>query len=242
MEKVEKVQGEAGEGAFPFPWVGAAASLAMIVLMIGVSRALWPELPEMVPSGKVGLDGEPTLTPRWLYASAAPGVLALLVLLMSVGVLVGAWFQRELRMPVIWSAKGARAVLNLFLLLMGALVLAVHTVMLHSEAGRELPLSTDHMMVVILSGHLVGLGLLLPLLRAKTGYDTLPARWWDRARWPVGTAVALVGGVCAAVGFLASEPILAAYLVGLMLPAILIGCAVPFVGNQDWKNKTRSVV
>ncbi|GAB3705908.1 hypothetical protein [Nocardiopsis oceani] len=242
MEKVKEEQGKDGRGAFQFPWAGSAVGLVLVVLMAVVSWTHWAELPRMVPSGKVDLAGEPTLTPRWLYASAAPSVMVLLMVILSIGLPIAARFQRELTMPVFWSAKGARALLDLFLVLMGGFVLVIHTVMLRAEAGRELPLSTDHMMVLFVAAFLVGMGLLVPLLRAKADYDTLSARWWDRARWPVGIAVALVGVLCAAVGFLASEPMLAAYLVGLMLPAILIGCAVPFVGNQEWKNKTRSVV
>ena len=52
----------------------------------------------------------------------------------------------------------------------------------------------------------------------------------------------VVGVVRAAVGFLASDPTLAAFLLILVMPAILIGCAVPFLGSQDWRNKPRNGV
>ncbi|WP_017585813.1 hypothetical protein [Nocardiopsis ganjiahuensis] len=230
----------AGGGGVPVPWVGAALASLMALAALGVAGALWAELPEMVPNGRVGLDGEPALTPRWLFVTAMPGVTLLLVAVMLVGPRAGVRFQRALRLPVPWPGRGARRSMDLFLVLMGAFLLATHVVMLRSEAGRALPLSTEHLVVLLVAGFMAGVGLLVSLLRSGDGHDTVAARWWDRARRPVGVGLALVGVATGLVGFLVPGTLWAVLMGVLMMPVILLGCVFPFIGKQEWMHRTRS--
>lgn len=223
----------AGQGGVPVPWAGAAVASLMALAAAGVAASLWSELPEMVPSGKVGLDGEPTLTPRWLFATAMPGVIALLVGVLLVGPRIGARFQRALRMPMFWSVRSTRWLMDLFLVLLGGFMLATHVIILHSEAGRDLPFSTEHLMALLMAGFLVAMGLLVPLMRARSGYDTVAARWWARARWPVSVGVMLIGVATGLVGILVPGPLWAVLVGVLMMPVILLGCAFPFIGDQE---------
>lgn len=224
---------------FPVPWTGAAVASLAALAGAGVSLWLWPELPEMVPSGKAGLDGEPSSTPRWLFAAAMPGVILLLVVVLALGSRVGARFQRSLQLPTPWSGRRVRVLMDLFLVLMGALMLAVHVIVLHDEAGRVLPLSTEHLMVLLMAAFPVALGLTVPLMRTRDGLDTVAVRWWERARWPVGVGLILTGVVTGLVGFLVQGTLWASLMGVLILPAVLLGCAVPFVGDQGWRSETR---
>lgn len=230
----------ASRGGVPVPWLGAASASLMALIAVGVTASLWSELPEMVPSGKVGLDGEPTMTPRWLFATAMPGVTLLLVAVLLVGPSLGARFQRALRMPVFWSGRSSRALMDLFLVLLGGFLLATHLIMLHLEAGRDLPLSAEHLLALLVAGFLVAMGLLVPLTRARAGYGTVGARWWDRARWPVGVGFVLLGVATGLVGLLVPGTLWAPLVGVLTVPVILLGCAFPFLGNQRWKNRPRS--
>lgn len=230
----------AGRGGGPVPWVGAALASLMALAALGVSGALWAELPEMVPSGKVGLDGEPALTPRSLFATAVPGATLLLVTAVLVGPRVGMRLQRALRLTVIPLGRGARRAMDLFLVLMGGFMLAIHVVVLHAEAGRPLPPATEHLVVLLVAGFVAGLGLLVPLMRSGDGHDTVAARWWDRARRPVGVGLVLVGVATGLVGFLVPGTLWAVLMGVLMTPVILLGCAFPFIGKQDWMNRPRS--
>jgi hypothetical protein len=230
----------AAQKASSVPWAGAAVASLTVLAGAGVSLWLWPELPEAVPSGKAGFDGEPALAPRWLFATAMPGTVLSLVAVLLAGLRTGARFQRELRIPAFWSGRGARRLMDLFLVLTSGFMLATHAVVLHSEAGRDLPLSADRLLALLMAGFVVCFGLLAPLLRAGSGQDTVAARWWDRARWPVGVGLMLVGAVTGLVGFLAPGTLWAALTGLLMVPAILLGCAFPFTGNQEWKNRPRS--
>ncbi|MBQ1082215.1 hypothetical protein KBX21_13520 [Nocardiopsis sp. B62] len=224
-----------GSGAVPVPWVGAVLASLMALVAVGVTVTLWPEIPEVVPSGKVGLDGEPTMTPRWLFTTAVPGTILLLVTALTVGARLGAGFQRALRLPVFWSGRSLGRLLDLNLAVLAAFLLAVHVVMLHSESGRELPMSTDQLMALLLAVFLMALGLLVLVVRAREGHDTPAVRWWNRARWSVGGGVVAVGVLTGAVGLL-PEPRWAALTGVLLMPVILLGCAVPFVGDQSWRN------
>ena len=212
----------------------------MAVAAVGVSASLWPELPDMVPSGKVGLDGEPTLTPRWLFAAAMPGITLLVVVVMLVGARIGVRFQKALQLPVVWPERGGRWLMDLFLVLLAGFVLATHVVLLHSETGRDLPLPTEHLVVLLTAGFTAGLGLLVAFIRAGADQDTVMARWWDRARWSVGGGLVLVGLATGLVGFLVPGTLWAILMGVLMVPVILLGCAFPFIGNQNWKNRPRS--
>ncbi|MFE1167397.1 hypothetical protein [Nocardiopsis sp. NPDC058789] len=221
--------------AVPVPWVGAVFASLMALVAVGVTATLWSELPEVVPSGKVGLDGEPTMTSRWLFASAMPGVILLLVAVLTVGARLGAGFQRALRMPVFWSGRSLGRLLNLHLAALAAFLTAVHVVMLYSEAGRALPVSSDRLVGLFLAAFLVALGLLALVLRTRRGHDTPAVRWWNRARWFVGGGVTAVGVVTGVACVLAPDPRWAALTGVLLMPAILLGCAAPFVGNQAWR-------
>ncbi|MFE9243208.1 hypothetical protein [Nocardiopsis sp. NPDC006938] len=228
-------------GAVPVPWVGAAFATLTALVGLGVTVALWGEIPQTVPSGKVGLDGEPTMTPRWLFASAVPGVVLLLVAVVTVGARVGSGFQRALRLPVFWSRRSAGWLLDLHLALLSGFLLAVHVVILYSESGRDLPLGPDRLVALIMAAFLVGLGLLVPVVRTREGRDTPATRWWRRARWPVGGGVAAVGALTGAVGLLAPGAQWAAVAPMLLLPVILLGCAVPFLGDQSWRGPEEPV-
>ncbi|WP_152447890.1 hypothetical protein [Nocardiopsis alkaliphila] len=48
----------------------------------------------------------------------------------------------------------------------------------------------------------------------------------------------LVGVVTAAAGLLLPDPVVAAYLVGLVNPAVLVGCAFPFLWSRKWRRKS----
>lgn len=233
----------AGQGESPVPWTGAAVASLAALAGAAVSLWLWPELPEMVPSGKAGLDGEPTLTPRWLFAAAMPGVVLILVAVLALAARVGVRFQRSLRLrlpvPRPWSGRRIRLLMDLFLVLMGVFLLAAHVIVLHAEAGRDLFLSTEHLMLLLLVGFQVAVGLMVPLLSSGGGHDTPAARWWERARWPVGVGLMLTGAVTGLVGLLVPGTLWATLMGLLMLPAILLGCAFPFIGDQSWRNESR---
>ncbi|WP_017581362.1 SdpI family protein [Nocardiopsis valliformis] len=224
----------------PAPWTGVAVASLAALAGAGVSLWLWPELPEMVPSGRAGLDGEPSLTPRWLFAAAMPGVILLLVAVLALGSRVGLRFQRSLQLPTPWSGRRVRVLMDLFLVLMGAFMLAVHVIVLHGEAGRDLPLSTEHLVVLLMAAFSVALGLTVPLMRTRDGLDSVAVRWWERARWPVGVGLMLTGVVTGLVGLLVPGTLWSVLMGVLMMPAILLGCAFPFVGDQSWRNESRS--
>jgi cytochrome bd-type quinol oxidase subunit 2 len=108
------------------------------------------------------------------------------------------------------------------------------------EAGRDLPLSTEHLLVLLMAAFPVALGLTVPLMRTREGLDTVAVRWWERARWPVGVGLMLTGVVTGLVGFLVQGTLWASLMGLLILPAILLGCTFPFVGDQSWRNEFRS--
>jgi hypothetical protein len=223
----------------PVPWAGAAVASLTVLTGTGVSLWLWPELPEMVPNGKVGLDGEPALTPRRLFAAVMPGVVLLLVTALTLGARAGVRFQRSLRLPMPWSGRRIRVLMDLFLILMSVFLLAVHVIVLHEEAGRGLPLAAEQLMPLLMAGFLAALGLMVPLLRTGEGLATAAARWWERARRPVGAGLVLTGAVVGLVGLLLPGTLWATLVGVLMIPAILLGCAFPFAGDQSWRNESR---
>lgn len=227
-------------GTNSFPKAGVAVSVLLSLLMLGVGAALWADLPAMVPSGKVDFDGEPTMTPRWLFTVAMPSVAILIAPALAFLPGLGERFQRVSGQGAPWSTSSLRRVLNLFLPLLSLVFAALHTVMLLREAGRETWPPTDHLVALVLAVFLVGLGLITPLLRAGRGSDDLFARWWDRARRPMGAGIVLVVVVTGATGLLLGEPVMAAFSVGLIGPAILVGCAVPFIGERNLKIDSRS--
>ena len=223
-----------------FPRAGVTISVLLSLLMLGVGAAVWADLPAMVPSGKVDFSGEPTMTPRPLFAMAMPAVTLLVVPTVAFLPALGERFQRVSGQGTPWSAPSLRRFLNLLLPLLSLALAALHTVLLLWEAGHATWPSNDHLMAAVLAFFLVGLGLIVPLLRAARGSDDPAARWWERARRPVSAGIVLVGSVAGATGFLLGEPVMAAYATGLIGPVILVGCAVPFIGERNRKNDSRS--
>lgn len=222
----------------PFPRWGMLGAAVAVALMVVVSAHVWSALPDPVVTD-TGVDGRVAGTvPRWFFVSIMP--LATLTLggkfaLVSV---VGSAVQRASGLRVPWPEPVLGRALNLFLLLMALLLAVIHTVMLHHEAGRELPPSTDHLMVLTMASFLSGTGLIVLLLRQEGEPDTLLSRWWSRARGPVAGGILLVGVVTAAAGLLLPDPVVAAYLVGLVNPAVLVGCAFPFLWSRKWRRKS----
>lgn len=229
---------ERGENLFPR--VGVAISVLLSLLMFGVGAAVWADLPAMIPGGKVDFAGEPTMTPRWLFAVAMPSVTLCVAPVVAFLPALGERFQRLSGQGAPWSSPSLRRFLNLLLPLLSLVLAILHTVLLLREAGRATWPSTDHLMLAVLALFLVGVGLIVPLLRPGAGSDDPVARWWERARVPVGVGIVLVGSVTAATGFLLGEPVMAAYATGLIGPVILVGCAVPFIGERNRKNDSRS--
>lgn len=90
-----------------------------------------------------------------------------------------------------------------------------------------------------MAGLLAATGLLVPLLRTRSGHDTVAARWWGRARRPVGVGLMLVGVATGLVGFLVPGSLWAIFLSVLTMPVILLGCAFPFIGDQGWRHESR---
>lgn len=212
-------------GGAPFPRVGVTISVFLSLLMLGVGAAVWADLPPMVPGGKVDFAGEPTMTPRPLFVVAMPAVTLLVVPTLAFLPALGERFQRVSGQGTPWSEPSLRRFLDLLLPLLSLALAALHTVLLLWEAGRATWPSNDHLMVAILTFFLVGLGLIVPLLRAARGSDDPAARWWERARRPVSAGIVLVGSVTGATGLLLGEPVMAAYATGLIGPVILVCCA-----------------
>ena len=224
-------------GEIPFPRWGTLGATVAVALMVVVSVHVWSALPDPVATA-TGADGRVAGTvPRWLFVSIMPLTTLLLVGKFALVSVLGSAVQRALDLRVPWSVPTLRRVLNLYLLLMALLLVAIHTVMLHHEAGRELPPSTDHLMALTMAVFLLGAGLVVLLLRQEEGRDTLLSRWWTRARGPVSGGIVLVGLVTGAAGLLLPDPVVAAYLVGLVSPAMLVGGAFPFLGNREWRRK-----
>lgn len=240
-ERSGKMQSEFQKGgASPFPRSGVAVSVLLSLLMFGVGAVLWADLPSMIPSGKVDFDGEPTMTPRWLFVVTMPSVT--LLLLPSLAFLPGSRerFQRVSGARNPWSTSSLRRVLNLFLPLLALVFAALHGAVLLREAGRETWLPIDQLVVLVLAVFLVGFGLITPLLRTGRGDGDLFARWWGRARGPVGAGIALVGVVTGVAGLLLEEPVMATGSMGLIGPVIFVGCAFPFIKGRNRENDVRS--
>ncbi|KOX17084.1 hypothetical protein ADL05_11045 [Nocardiopsis sp. NRRL B-16309] len=232
-------RGRDDEEGSSFPWAGVLLSVLAVLAMLGVSVALWAELPTRA-SGDAAFGGDGSRPPRLLMAAAMPGVTAMIVGSMALGPLLGPALHRGMGLPRHWSGRSDRALMNAFLVLIAVFLLAAHTVLLHEEAGRALFLPLERLLVLFTSGLLVGLGLAVALRRTPTGNGHVVARWWDRARRPVGAAVVVVGAVVASVGSLLPEAVHAAPLVALLAPAMALGCAVPLVGDQSWRHGNRS--
>lgn len=237
--------GRDDRGGFALPWAGVVLLGLAVLLMLGVSVALWPELPG-VPERAAGAAGDVAFgedtprPPRLLMAVAMPAVTALIAACMTLGPLLGAALHRSLGLPRHWSGRADRALTNAFLVLIAVFLLAAHTLLLHEEAGRALFLPLERLIILLTAGLLIGFGPLVTFLRTPVGRDHVLDRWWDRARRPVGAAVAVVGGLVGAAGALLPEAVHAAPLAGLLAPAIALGCAVPLVGDQSWKHADRS--
>ncbi|MFE3461110.1 hypothetical protein ACFXKD_26500 [Nocardiopsis aegyptia] len=231
--------GRDGRDGPPFPWAGAFLSVVAVLVMLGVSVVLWPELPARA-AGDAAFGGEGSHPPRLLMAVAMPAVTVMIVGCTALGPLLGAALQRGLGLPRHRSGRADRALMNAFLVLIAVFLSATHTVLLHEEAGRALFLPLERLLVLLTAGLLVGCGLLVALLRTSGGTDHVVVRWWGRARRPVGAAIAAVGVLIGSAGSLLPEAVHAAPLAGLLAPAIALGCAVPLVGDQSWRHGSRS--
>lgn len=218
---------------FPFPWAGVVTLGLAVLMMLGVSVVLWSELP-VLASGDAAFGGDASRPPRLLMAAAMPGVTAMIAACMALGPPLGAALHRGLRLPRHWSGRADLPLMNAFLVLIAVFLTATHTVLLHEEAGRELFLPLERLIVLLTAGLLVGFGLLVALMRTPVGADHVVGRWWDRARRPVGTAVAVVGVLVGSVGSLLPEAVYASLMVGMLVPAMAVGCAVPLVGDRSW--------
>ncbi|RKS06094.1 hypothetical protein DFP74_1717 [Nocardiopsis sp. Huas11] len=233
------VSGRDGGGGAPFPRTGVFLTALAVLLMLVVSAVLWSDLPAQA-SGSAAFGGDTSRPPRLVMALAVPGVTVMMVGCVSLGLLLGPVLDRSLGLPRQWSGRAGRAVVNAFLVLIAVFLLAMHTVLLHVEADRALFLPLERLLILLTAGFLAGFGLLVGLMRTPARKDHMLGRWWDRARRPVGAAVVAVGALVAVAGWLLPEAVYATPLVGLLVPAILLGCVVPLIGDQSWKLGDRS--
>lgn len=227
-------------GRIPLPRWGTLGTLATVVFMVAVSIHLYPGLPARVDSAEYDILRGSSDLPGWAVASILPAVSLTMVAVFSLVSVVGDRFHRALETPTPWSTRSLRRVVDLFSLLLALLLAALHVVTLYEVAGGGPSLPTDRIVALTLAAFLVGMGAIAPILRAERPEETPAARWWEQARGWVGASIALVGVATGVMGLVLPDPTVAAYTVMLMGPAILVGCAVPFVGDREWKKEPRS--
>ena len=88
------------------------ASLLACALPMVLGARMWDQIPEIVPSGLIGMDGKDDSIPRWMVAFGLPGLMCLLDLIAHIQLLIN---QKNMTLPFVTPC-----VLGLALMMLGA--------------------------------------------------------------------------------------------------------------------------
>ena len=72
------------------------ASLLACALPMVLGARMWDKIPEIVPSGLIGMDGKDDSIPRWMVAFGLPGLMCLLDLIAHMQLLIN---QKNMTLP-----------------------------------------------------------------------------------------------------------------------------------------------